>query len=43
MAAIAAARDRQLEPSRTEIEQRTYSELLGAMLLATIAGDDDLT
>ena len=29
------------EPTRSEIEQRTYSELLGAMLLATIAGDDD--
>jgi hypothetical protein len=41
MAAIPAARDRQPEPSRTEIEQRTYSELLDSMLLANIAGDDD--
>jgi hypothetical protein len=29
------------EPLRSDIEQRTYSELLSAMLLATIGDDDD--
>jgi hypothetical protein len=29
------------EPTRSEIEPRTYSELHEAMLMATIAGDDD--
>jgi hypothetical protein len=44
LAAIPAAVERhqqQPEPSRSEIEQRTYSELLDAMLLATITGNDD--
>jgi hypothetical protein len=32
---------RQQDPTRGEVQQRTYSELLVAMLAATIAGDDD--
>ena len=29
------------EPSRSEVQQRSYSELLNAMLKATTSGDDD--
>ena len=40
--AVAKANDRpQAEPSRAEVQQRTYSELLAAMLAAVIVGDDD--
>jgi hypothetical protein len=31
----------QADPSRAEVQQRTYSELLAAMLAAVMAGDDD--
>jgi hypothetical protein len=33
--------NRTSDPSRAEVQQRSYSELLAAMLAAVIAGDDD--
>jgi hypothetical protein len=39
--AAKASATRPSDPSRAEVQQRCYSELLAAMLAAVIAGDDD--
>jgi hypothetical protein len=39
--AIPGLPELQAEPSRSEVQQRSYSELLSAMLEATVEGDDD--